>query len=115
MATFHTKRIYDEVGTSDGYRVLIDRLWPRGVSKDRAKLDEWAKELAPSSQLRKWFGHDPKKYTEFKKKYRTELSNNSKLDAHIAEWKKHPTVTLLYGAKDTDHNEVVVLREYLTR
>ena len=113
MPEFRTKRVYDAPSGSDGYRVLIDRLWPRGLSKEKARLDQWAKDLAPSSELRRWFDHDPKKYAQFTKKYRAELDNNPRLVDYKTTWQNHAVVTLLYGAKDREHNEVMVLHDYL--
>lgn len=104
-----TKRIYEEPATSDGYRVLVDRLWPRGVSKDKAKIDEWLKEVGPSDELRKWFSHDPVKYPEFKKRYEKELAANPTFAELQGVVKAHDTVTLLYSAHDTEHNQAVVL------
>lgn len=104
------KRIYDPPEKSDGYRVLVDRLWPRGVSKQRAHLDLWLKEIAPSDALRKWFGHDPKRWTEFKAKYRKELSGRKELLRQIKNLEAdHGTVTLLYSAHDPLHNQAVAL------
>lgn len=113
MTKFVVKRIYEPVAEGDGYRVLLDRLWPRGVSKERAALDEWAKELAPSNELRKWFGHEPEKFDEFSKRYIAELENNPLLVATLTSWREHPTVTLLYGARDESANEAIVMRDYL--
>lgn len=113
MTVFVIKRIYETAESSDGYRVLVDRLWPRGVSKVRAALDEWDKDIAPSTKLRQWFGHEPSKFNEFTQRYVTEISANSKLPSVIARWHEHDKVTLLYGAKDTVHNEAVVLQRYL--
>lgn len=113
MTKFHAKRIYDDVSANDGYRVLVDRLWPRGVSKERANLDEWAKDVAPSNELRTWFSHDPAKYAEFKKRYIAEVKANPAAPAILAEWRKHEVVTLLYGARDIKANEAVVLQHYL--
>lgn len=107
------KRIYQDPSPDDGYRLLVDRLWPRGISKDKAKLDEWMKEVGPSSGLRKWFGHEPAKYPEFKKRYEKELKEKSELLEHIREVGKKQRVSLLYGAKDQKHNQAVVLREVL--
>ena len=108
------KRIYEPYNKKDGYRVLVDRLWPRGVSKERAHLDIWLKDVAPSTELRKWFGHDPKKWNEFKKKYRAELKKNKEIVEILKQAnKKYPTITLLYGAKDEVHNEAIVLAELL--
>lgn len=99
----------------DGARILVDRLWPRGVSKERAKLDLWLKDIAPSTELREWFGHDPKKWIGFQKKYKIELANN---EEPVAELKKiirqNKTVTLLYAAKDEEHNEAVVINNLLS-
>jgi uncharacterized protein YeaO (DUF488 family) len=108
------KRIYDLPEKDDGYRVLVDRLWPRGVSKERAHLDLWLKEVAPSDALRKWFGHDPKRWAEFTAKYRKELAGKPELTAQIKKLARdHENVTLLYGAHDPLHNQAVVLRQFL--
>ncbi len=108
------KRIYDSYHKEDGYRILVDRLWPRGVSKEDAHIDLWMKDIAPSDELRKWFHHEEAKWDEFKKRYSKELQNNSQ---HIKELKdlvkRHRVITLLYGAKDTEHNQAVVLKEFL--
>lgn len=111
------KRAYDKSESADGERILIDRLWPRGVSKERAHLDEWQKDLAPSTELRKWFGHDPKKWAEFKKRYAKELEapEKKKLLEDIARRATNGTVTLIYGAKDTEHSDVKVLEELITK
>lgn len=110
-----TKRAYDPVETDDGQRILIDRLWPRGVSKSRAHLDEWLKELAPSTELRKWFGHDPEKWEEFKNKYTEELSSPGKvkLIKDLAWRASVGNITLIYSAKDTEHNDVRVLEQLI--
>ena len=114
MGTIKIKRVYEPAEKSDGYRVLVDRIWPRGESKEKADLDEWLKEIAPSTELRKWFGHDPDKMAEFTKKYRAELVDNSeqvdKLRKIVAD---HDVVTLVYAAKDEKDNQAVVLRDYL--
>ena len=108
------KRVYEEPVPGDGARILVDRLWPRGVSKERAKLDLWLKDIAPSTGLREWFGHDPEKWIEFQKKYKIELAKN---EEPVAELKKiirqNKTVTLLYAAKDEEHNEAVVITNLL--
>jgi DNA-3-methyladenine glycosylase len=109
------KRVYDEPEAADGYRVLVDRLWPRGVSKERAHLDEWLKDIAPTAELRTWFGHKPERFTEFVARYKAELKNNPaarQLQAIVAA---HKTVTLLYGAHDPTMNQAVVLLDYLNR
>lgn len=109
------KRAYEPVASSDGYRVLVDRLWPRGVSRARAKLDGWEKELAPSTELRKWFGHDPSRFAEFRHRYVEELrGRRSELTALRRRARAGP-VTLVYGARDSEHNEAVVLAEVLRR
>ena len=115
MTSFTVKRIYAPPQVSDGYRVLVDRLWPRGVSKERAALNEWAKALAPSTELRKWFAHDYRKFEEFSRRYTNELKQNSEASEIIAKWHEHRVVTLLYGARDETHNEAVVLQDYLKR
>jgi uncharacterized protein YeaO (DUF488 family) len=108
------KRVYDPADGGDGYRVLVDRLWPRGVSKERAQVDLWLRDVAPSSELRTWFGHDPAKWEEFRRRYLDELrSLDEPIQALDAVVEKEPTVTLLYGAKDTEHNQAVVLAEFL--
>jgi uncharacterized protein YeaO (DUF488 family) len=110
------KRIYDEQEIGDGYRILVDRLWPRGVSKEKAKLDLWLKEIAPSGQLRQWFGHDPAKWPEFQKKFRAEIMDNAAaLDKLRQIIKKEKTVTLLFAARDEKHNEAVVIRDAIRR
>ena len=110
------KRIYEKPVPGDGARILVDRLWPRGVSKERAKLDLWLKDIAPSTELREWFGHDPKKWIGFQKKYKIELANN---EESVAELKKivrqNKTVTLLYASKDEEHNEAVVITNLLSK
>lgn len=113
MATIYIKRIYEPADNNDGYRVLIDRLWPRGVSKDKAKLDDWLKEVGPSSELRKWFNHEPDKYPEFKKRYEKELARNSAFKQLKSLVKDHPKVTLLYSAHDEKYNQAVVLQDNL--
>ena len=110
------KRIYEEPARDDGFRVLVDRLWPRGVSKEKARLDLWLKEIAPESALRKWFAHDPKKWTSFQKKYREELKNKKDLVVGLEKIiRENKNVTLLYAAKDQDHNEVVVIKDFLEK
>lgn len=108
------KRIYEKADKADGFRVLVDRLWPRGISKEKAQLGLWLKDIAPSSELRKWFGHDPKKWQEFKKRYKGELKEKKEVVNELKTLeKKHKVTTILYGAKDTEHNEAVVLVELL--
>lgn len=107
------KRVYDPPGKDDGFRILVDRLWPRGIKKERAAFAEWLKEIAPSDALRKWFSHDPGKWTEFKRRYFKELDGKSDLvNEMLGKINGHP-VTLLYSAKDEEHNNAVALKEYL--
>ena len=106
-----SKRVYDAAEAGDGYRVLIDRMWPRGVSRQRAQLDEWARELAPSSELRKWFHHDPERFDEFRSRYREELRERRPLLEELRRRARDGPVTLLYAARDREHNEAVVLGE----
>ncbi|MCL5036011.1 MAG: DUF488 domain-containing protein [Chloroflexi bacterium] len=107
------KRVYDGTEKGDGYRVLVDRLWPRGVSKEKAKIDLWLKDIGPSDGLRKWFGHDPEKWKEFKKRYEMELKENEEaVDRLKHVIREEKTVTFVFAAKDEDHNNAVVLRDY---
>jgi len=107
-------RIYKPPGKRDGWRVLVDRLWPRGLRKDAARVDEWMKEIAPSNALRNWFGHKPERWVEFERRYCGELSEKSELIRALrASEKEHGTVTLLFGAKDEERNQAVVLRDVL--
>jgi uncharacterized protein YeaO (DUF488 family) len=107
------KRVYEEPSRADGTRILVDRLWPRGLSKERARVDLWLKEVAPSTELRKWFSHDPSKWTEFQARYRQELRSKADILADLKEKAANGPVTLLYGAKDEVHNEAVVLQALL--
>jgi uncharacterized protein YeaO (DUF488 family) len=108
------KRIYEKYSPDDGFRILIDRLWPRGVSKDIAHVDLWFKEIAPTDHLRKWFSHDPRKWEVFKKKYIKELKENKPSLDKIKDLKKeHKNITLIFSAKDEQHNNAVVLSEFL--
>jgi len=107
------KRAYDPAEPDDGYRVLVDRLWPRGVSKDRARLDEWARELAPSTELRTWFGHDPARFAEFRRRYLEELAARAEKLGELRGRARKGTVTLVYAARDDRHNDAVVLAELL--
>jgi uncharacterized protein YeaO (DUF488 family) len=108
------QRIYEPAGKKDGCRILVDRLWPRGLKKEAARVDEWMKEIAPSNALRKWFGHKPERWAEFQKRYRAELVKKKELLQTLrAMERKHGTVTLLFGAKDEEHNQAVVLRNAL--
>jgi uncharacterized protein YeaO (DUF488 family) len=109
------KRAYDEPATDDGYRVLVDRLWPRGVARDRAQLDEWARELAPSNELRRWFGHEPERFDEFRRRYEAELEEQRTKLEELRGRARAGTVTLVYAARDTAHNDAVVLADVLRR
>lgn len=109
------KRAYDPAATTDGYRVLIDRLWPRGISRERAKLDGWEKELAPSTELRQWFGHDPTRFEEFRRRYIDELRRRRPLLSALRRRARDGRVTLVYSAHDEEHNDAVVLSEVLLR
>ena len=107
------KRAYERAVLDDGYRVLIDRLWPRGVSRERARLDEWARELAPSDELRKWFSHDPTRFAQFRTQYSKELTSHRKqVDALRLRAQRQP-VTLVYAARDTEHNDAIVLADVI--
>ena len=113
--TIRLKRVYEKPEKVDGFRILVDRLWPRGLTKEKAALDLWLKELAPSTELRKWFGHDPKKWKSFRRRYLTELKNREDELGLIKSKAREGTVTLLYGARDQEHNEAVVLKQLLDR
>ena len=116
--TLKIERIYTKPADMDGFRVLVDRVWPRGISKEKAALDEWFKTIAPTKELRQWFGHEPAKYPEFKTRYEAELDANPDLNKFIdlvTTQAKNGNVILLYGAKDETHNQAVVLKDYLER
>ncbi len=107
----YLKRAYEKPQKKDGKRILVDRLWPRGLTKEAARIDLWLKEIAPTTELRKWFNHDPVKWREFVKKYRKELRSNKDQLSLLKEELKKGIVTLVYGAKDKEHNEAVVIKE----
>jgi len=109
------KRAYEPAATSDGYRVLIDRLWPRGVSRERAKLDEWERELPPSTELRQWFGHEPSRFEEFRRRYIEELRRERPRLTELRRRAREGTLTLVYSARDTEHSDAVVLADVLRR
>lgn len=109
------KRVYDKPAEEDGLRILVDRLWPRGLTKQKAKVDVWLKDIAPSTELRKWFAHDPEKWKEFIKKYKQELYENKEQAAILKEYLKQGAVTLVYGARDEVHNEALVIKELFSR
>jgi len=113
--TIHLKRAYEPAKKSDGVRVLVDRLWPRGVSKLAARIDHWFKEIAPSAELRKWFNHDPAKWDRFRSRYFRELDGQGELVEELRDLIRQGAVTLVYGAKDEEHNDAVALAEYLAR
>jgi len=112
---FRFKRVYDNPAKADGWRVLVDRVWPRGLTKEKAQIDDWLKEIAPSASLRKWFGHDPGRWTEFKKRYAAELKTRREQVEQLAQQARKRTVTLLFGAKDIAHNNAVALKEFLQK
>lgn len=109
------KRIYDKPDKNDGRRILVDRLWPRGIKKENARIDLWLKDIAPSDELRKWFSHDPVKWPEFRTRYKEELKNKPELLKQLREESKKEDITLLFSAKDTEHNNAAVLKEVLSR
>ena len=113
MPKICVKRIHEPAAKADGFRLLVDRLWPRGISKEKAALDDWMKEAAPSTKLRQWFGHDPKRWAEFKRRYAAELDKKPELIAEIRALAAKRRVTLLYSTRDTDRNQAVALAEYL--
>jgi uncharacterized protein YeaO (DUF488 family) len=110
---FKLKRVYEKPSTQDGFRVLVERLWPRGLSKERAKLGLWLKNVAPSAELRKWFNHDPARWKEFQKRYNAELKDKADALHLLKEKAREGDVTLVYAAHDEEHNGALVLKEYL--
>jgi uncharacterized protein YeaO (DUF488 family) len=117
LSNVRLQRAYDDPTTDDGHRVLVDRVGPRGRTKEQLRLDAWARDLGPSTQLRKWFGHDPARWTEFQKRYRAELAEPDRaqaLDA-LAERARRGPLTLVFGARDTDHNQAVVIADEIER
>ncbi|MDH4080627.1 MAG: DUF488 domain-containing protein [Nitrospira sp.] len=115
MGKIRLKRIYEPAAKSDGFRVLVDRLWPRGLSKSDAKLDLWLPDLGPSTTLRKWFNHDPERWAEFLRRYQAELKQKTTFISTIKKQAKTRPVTLLYSAKDEQHNQAVALQSFLLR
>lgn len=109
------KRAYEKPGSNDGYRVLVDRVWPRGVKKEALELNDWLQEIAPSSELRKWFGHDPEKWDEFRQRYFKELDGRKEVVDSLLSRLQESRVTLVYGAGDEQHNQAVALKEYLEK
>lgn len=114
-ATIQIKRVYDLPARTDGLRILVDRVWPRGLSREAAALDDWMPDVAPSAALRKWFGHDPARWTAFQQRYRRELDAHPEPIHALAARIRGRRATLLFGAKDIERNQAVVLRDYLTR
>jgi uncharacterized protein YeaO (DUF488 family) len=112
-AIVRAKRVYEAIQRSDGPRFLVERFWPRGVKKEKLKLDAWLKDVAPSNGLRRWFGHDPAKWDEFQRRYRAELNENPSAWKQLLEVARQGSVTLLYSARDTEHNNAIVLKDYL--
>ncbi|PWN67449.1 DUF488 domain-containing protein [Chryseobacterium oncorhynchi] len=113
MSVIVLKRVYETSSLTDGYRVLVDRLWPRGLTKEKAMIDDWDKDLAPSSELRKWFHHDPELWNDFSEKYRKELDDNNLGKDFLNRHKDQEKITLVYAAKDEEHCHPIVLKKYL--
>lgn len=109
------KRVYEKADKKDGIRILVDRLWPRGLTKEKASVDLWLKDIAPSTELRKWFDHDPGKWSEFRKRYHAELKKNKEQVSLLKEQMRKGKVTLVYAAKDEEHNEALILKELFNR
>lgn len=109
------KRVYEQPDKKDGERILVDRLWPRGLTKEKAAVDLWLKEIAPSTELRKWFGHDPEKWSSFRRRYETEIRHKDDLIKVLKDKAKGGNVTLVYGARDEEHNEALVLKQFLEK
>lgn len=112
-SSINIKRVYESADSNDGYRVLVDRLWPRGVSKADACIDEWQKDCAPSAELRKWFSHDPTKWEQFQQRYTRELEANRDAVSQFVKRAKRGPITLVYGSRDERHNQAVVLRQFI--
>ena len=108
------KRVYEKPDEKDGFRILVDRLWPRGLTKEKANVDLWLKDIAPTTELRKWFNHDPEKWTDFQKRYLKELKENKEAVSELKEHLKKGAVTLLFAAKDEAHNEALALKDYVS-
>ena len=111
----HIKRIYEPADEGDGTRILVDRLWPRGISKTEARIDAWLKDIAPSPDLRRWFGHDPNKWSEFRRRYEDELEKNLRAVDELRKRIDQSTATLLYGARDNEHNHAIVLKDFISK
>jgi uncharacterized protein YeaO (DUF488 family) len=115
MSNVNIKRIYDPYSESDGYRILIDRLWPRGIKKENAYIDKWLKEVAPSTELRKQFNHQPEKWAQFVPAYIAELKKSPAIGELLSDTRKHDTVTLLFAASDAGHNHALVLQQFVNQ
>ena len=115
MVNIAVKRVYDEPDKQDGARVLVDKIWPRGIRKNQLAMDAWYKEIAPSTELRKWFHHDPEKWRDFRNRYLGELKQSREMADKLLHEQKHGKLTLLYAAKDESHNHALVLQEYLEK
>ena len=115
IVNIRIKRVYEKPDASDGKRILVDRLWPRGLTKEKARVDHWLKDVAPSTELRKWFAHDPAKWAEFRTRYLEELKKDKEQFLLLRQEAAKGTVTLVYGARDQQHNEALVLQRVLTR
>jgi uncharacterized protein YeaO (DUF488 family) len=113
MASIKVKRIYEPFSADDGYRILVDRLWPRGMKKEDARIDKWLKDIAPSTELRQWFHAEPGRWAQFKAKYLDELKKSTAVDELIAYINEHQTVTLLYSVKDEEHNHALVIKDLI--
>jgi uncharacterized protein YeaO (DUF488 family) len=113
--TIAIKRIYEETTKEDGYRVMVDRLWPRGIAKDDKRFDEWAKDLAPTNELRLWYAHVPERWPEFKSRYRAELKANEAVATFLETHEDKKRITLVYAAKDVEHAHALVLQQYLQK
>jgi uncharacterized protein YeaO (DUF488 family) len=115
VMSIQIKRVYEKPDAGDGTRILVDRLWPRGLTKDKARVDLWLKDVAPSTNLRRWFAHDPAKWTEFQARYREELKNDKEQISLLKQKAAKGRITLVYGARDEEHNEAVVLQKLLNK
>ena len=109
------RRVYDPPAKQDGVRILVDRLWPRGITKEKAAVRQWAKDLAPSTELRQWFHHEEQLWPEFEKRYKAELKKNDAVEAFREEYRETPILTLVYAARDEEHNHAIVLQQYLEK
>ena len=111
--TIRIKRVYEPYSVEDGYRILVDRLWPRGMKQEDARIDKWLKEIAPSTALRKWFNHEPEKWEQFRQKYHTELNQSAAFDELLSYLRENKIVTLLYAAREEKYNHAIVLQQFI--